>query len=568
MLPGSTAPHGSAPAAHEPQTRSNCGLDSSLPFGPRELPAGRHVGPRSGSPAIGTNAVAAVISDGDDDDAADAPFTGMPSLLKARRSVRDALRGCPLLDRFHIARVLGYGSNGVVLAATVLPPPLSPSQTMLQCAAGAHSAAAFCGYSGGGENSSSSVEDELARLPVGFAVAIKIVYRGTAAAAAAATRELAVLRAAAGLRRDGDTSRGSRLLLQLHASWQDAERLFLVTELFGNDWLAAVRGSVGAGARLPAPPPPVLAFFNPRTGVRHAVPMSSGAADAWALAAALTLHASADRKDATAGDVAGMGASVVRAIFRQVARAVLVLHTGIPPVVHGDIKSENVLVQARSYQQQQHQHQQQPQDDPRFQYATPPHSPIPPVEADSGCYDVGEDGEGVESVATATATATLACRLEVRLCDFGHAALGPANDRDAPRLRRYGTPLATAPELLRLRLRAREPDDGVDGRPADAFALGVLLYALCSGPGSAPAAQRVAAASSSVGRGAAATAGMAVAAQQQLLPESGPLPLKADEERALAAIHPACVELFRGLTMCDPIERWDVRRAVEHPWLR
>ncbi|KAI9329819.1 kinase-like domain-containing protein [Zopfochytrium polystomum] len=200
----------------------------------------------------------------------------------------------------------------------------------------------------------------------------------------------------------------------------------------------------------------------------------------------------------------------VRQIFAQVAAAVYHLHA-VLHTAHGDIKEENVLVQAARAEEL---------------CTSPEHRGSPPH---------------AHTVLTAV------------LCDYGHAVRGDDDSRP-PRLTSYGTAQVTPPELRRRPRRAGQRLSA-DGFAADVFALGVLLYTMLHGPGHVPRALDP----------AAAVTGDDGLWQPAWIPERGPLPLDADEVGAW--VPRECVEIVRGMTMVRPEERWGMERVIAHPWV-
>ncbi|KAJ1554774.1 hypothetical protein HK405_004098 [Cladochytrium tenue] len=380
------------------------------------------------------------------DSASDSAFSDA-NTLKARTAVRYALRNSERLDAIAADRVLGYGSNGVVLSGRVVDPS-SPA--------------------------------------AGTSVAVKIIYKGThAPARAPVPSEVSILQSLS----DQGVHTG---VLNSLDYWQDERHHYMVTELFGNDWLATM-----FPADAPPAPDDVLSFYNPCLRSTHTLIVSPGSSDLWAWGIAVKHHNTqryVQQHPGADDDEVAAGASLadprhVRSIFRQAVDATHRLHTQAG-VVHGDIKEENVLVQSVA-----------------VECCDPSHRP-------GGAPHRHHE-------------------LHVRLADFGHA-------QRRTTLTSYGTPHVTAPELQKARPGPRAPADGVR---ADVFALGVLLFTLAHGPGRVPA----------------------VLESSRLLPTHGLLPMDADLD---SRVEPGCVELIRGMTMCNPAERWTLDRVLEHPWLR
>ncbi|KAI9330473.1 kinase-like domain-containing protein [Zopfochytrium polystomum] len=262
------------------------------------------------------------------DAASDAAFTDH-NTIKARKAVRYALRTSPRLDPFRVDRILGYGSNGAVVAGHVAAtghPPLPPAPTTMR----------------------SPREIELVQL-----LAAEPFSHPN--------------------------------LLHAHDAWQDDRHFYLVTELFGSDWLSVLFD--------PAQPPAqedLLTFYNPRRGTTHTLRVSPGPLPVATPARPPQRPPLADPRH-------------VRQIFQKTVAAVHHLHT-VANVAHGDIKEENVLVQSFA-----------------VPCADPAHAHMP---AHSHHH------------------------LDVRVCDFGHAVRG-GEDGSRPQLASYGTAHVTPPELQR-----------------------------------------------------------------------------------------------------------------------
>ncbi|KAI9355625.1 kinase-like domain-containing protein [Zopfochytrium polystomum] len=330
------------------------------------------------------------------DAASDAAFSDH-NTIKARKAVRYALRTSPRLDPFRVDRILGYGSNGAVVAGHV--------------------------------------------AATGQPVAIKLIYKSAASAASASrTHDDALPREIELVQLLAAEPFSHPNLLHAHDAWQDDRHFYLVTELFGSDWLSVLFD--------PAQPPAqedLLTFYNPRRGTTHTLRVSPGSADIWAWSIAQKHHIgqSFARRHPGAPAAAAPLADPrhVRQIFQKTVSAVHYLHT-VANVAHGDIKEENVLVQSFA-----------------VPCADPAHAHMP---AHSHHH------------------------LDVRVCDFGHAVRG-GEDGSRPQLASYGTAHVTPPELQRR-------DKPADGFAADVFALGVLLFTLLHGPGKVPALLEAAAA--------------------------------------------------------------------------
>ncbi|KAI9330456.1 kinase-like domain-containing protein [Zopfochytrium polystomum] len=397
------------------------------------------------------------------DSASDAAFTDA-NTLKARRAVRYAVRHSAHLDAFRIDRILGYGSNGVVVAGHLADDSKQQQQP----------------------------------------VAIKIIYKAAQHVGKQnqpMPREIQLIKLLA------DEAYAHQGLLHAFDAWQDDRHFYLVTELFGSDWLAVLFDPA-----TPAAPEDLLVFFNPRRSTTHTVRVSPGSADVWAWSIAQRHHNEQShlrRHPGAAPETAPLpDPRHVRQVFRKAVAAVHHLHR-VANTAHGDIKEENVLVQSVTVPCADPDHADRPQ--PHWHHA-----------------------------------------LDVRVCDFGHAVRGADGKR--PTLTSYGTAHSTPPELQDSRRQGAATPAAADGFAADVFALGVLLFALLHGPGRAPSILEAAAAA----RGSSSSSSVR-------FPASGPLPIADDVD---PRVPPECVEILEGMTMVRPEQRWTLDRVLEHPWMR
>ncbi|KAJ3027644.1 UNVERIFIED_CONTAM: hypothetical protein HDU68_003402 [Siphonaria sp. JEL0065] len=280
-------------------------------------------------------------------------YSGLGSEAMARVAVFQAFSQSPALfvNKYSVQKVIGFGSNGVVLAAT----------------------------------QGSSV------------VAIKIIYKSKPSLHAAFPAEVEILK-----HLNSDPSTSSHLLKYIE-DWQDVNNFYVVTELFGSDWLSSVSSSE------PELKPISFPFKFNGSVISVSFPISAGSSDLWAWSYAHRAY-----MNQTEGH-SFLPLSPVKQIVKQVALALKEMHS--KGFYHGDLKIENVLV---------HQSSQGPQ---------------------------------------------------VRLADFGHTK------HTSFGIKAYGTAEVSAPEFL-----SDSPfaSSTIDGRAADVFALGMILYVLLSGDGLVP----------------------------------------------------------------------------------
>ncbi|KAI9334948.1 kinase-like domain-containing protein [Obelidium mucronatum] len=162
-------------------------------------------------------------------------YDGLSVQEKARAAVANAFaaNGELFAERFRVRKIVGFGANGVVLAA--------------------HCADARAG------------------------VAIKIIYKRRAGGIdARPPPEVAVLRRVA-----------APFIVRSLADWQDRNHFYLVTELFGAAWLDTVTAC--AARALPLPPVVFTTRCRNRT-VAHSLPIVDGSSDLWAYALAARTH--------------------------------------------------------------------------------------------------------------------------------------------------------------------------------------------------------------------------------------------------------------------------------------
>ncbi|KAJ3205481.1 Serine/threonine-protein kinase 33 [Entophlyctis luteolus] len=342
---------------------------------------------------------------------------------KARIAVVQAFAESPakMMGTYCVKRIIGFGSNGVVLAASFKKSP----------------------------------------------VAIKIIYK--AQAAVTHTGLAAEVEAAKYLA--SSSSESSSHLLKYVDDWKDARHFYLVTELFGSDWLASS-------------PTEKLCPLNFKAIYANAVaticlPFHSGSSDLWAWAyahRALVWESTQHRHTF-------LPINPIKRLIRQIAVALAQIH--VRGFYHGDVKIENVLVQA----------------------------------GHSGTPRGGDDLP------------------QVRLADYGHA------NHVSCGMKVYGTREVSPPEFLR-----GSPYSWNDGRAADIFALGMVMYKLLHESGELPRIVQV--------------AKSGVISYDALLKEdSGFLPLD-----GLRDVDEVAISLLDGMCMVDPARRLTVQHVLAHPW--
>ncbi|KAJ3018727.1 UNVERIFIED_CONTAM: hypothetical protein HDU68_011009 [Siphonaria sp. JEL0065] len=210
-------------------------------------------------------------------------YEGLTAQEKARAAVINAFASNPedFNKRFLVRQVIGFGTNGAVLAAQDIS-----------------------GTTG---------------LPV---VAIKIIYKRHAGRIEKTPPpEIDVLRHLS-------ATGGSPYIVHSIADWQDLNHFYLVTELFGSSWIETV----------PEPTLRPLEFTMSYRNVNksYSFPMFDGSSDLWAYAFVMRTHIR---------HIDGhmlLPLEPVKRIIKQVAMALLFIHEA--GYFHGDVKCENILV--------------------------------------------------------------------------------------------------------------------------------------------------------------------------------------------------------------------------------
>ena len=139
------------------------------------------------------------------------------------------------------------------------------------------------------------------------------------------------------------------------------------------------------------------------------------------------------------------------------------------------------------------------------------------------------------------------------LCDFGHSRW-IASGRDHRILIAYGTREYTPPELWKGLHSATSIRDVTPADPfkADVFALGILLYTLCHGPGRLPTALKY-------------TVHSSLWTYNQLIMHGGSYPLR--DARPDVIGDSALMDLLRGMLTVDPAKRYSMGDVIKHPWV-
>ncbi|KAJ3213283.1 hypothetical protein HDU67_003076 [Dinochytrium kinnereticum] len=249
------------------------------------------------------------FTDSHQDSINDHSETRDPNERNARIAVRYALRNSIFLDAFSVHGIIGFGSNGVVLSASVAS----------------------------GERREKDDRHHHPSHSRGQPThAIKIIYRINCSSSSSKNKrdlpaEIRVL--------DLISSQNPHPNILTHVShWEDARHFYLITELHGHS--AFSLSSVSS---------PPLTFWNDRQKKSCSLPISSGSSDLWSWNLAMSRR-EYDPSTATPSfstpsvtyplNPAPM--SSCRTLFSNLAKAVHHLH-GMG-ITHGDLKEENVLV--------------------------------------------------------------------------------------------------------------------------------------------------------------------------------------------------------------------------------
>ncbi|KAJ3205476.1 Testis-specific serine/threonine-protein kinase 6 [Entophlyctis luteolus] len=336
-------------------------------------------------------------------------------------------------ERFLVKKIIGFGSNGVVLAA----------------------------YD----------------LQLHKAVAIKIIYKEQAGRIESRPPgEIEVLRHLA-----APSTRSCDYIMRTYSDWQDLNHYYLVTELFGSSWLESIPSSWETGTQALEPSmksantaalaknePIVLNTTYRGSAVTHTLPFFEGSSDLWAWSYASRVHVFLTEGHRL------LPLIPIKRFAKQLALGLAHLHAN--SIYHGDVKCENVLV--------------------------------------------GHDDK------------TSLCN--ARLADFGHAKYVYEG------ISTYGTWAVSPPEFLE---DSPYLETDLDGRRADVFALGMVLYSLLN----------------ATGQTIPGSGGKMSFAQLEL---NSSYPM--DE---ITELDSDGWSLLRGMCMVDPAARMTIQQVLAHPWL-
>ncbi|KAJ3342880.1 hypothetical protein HDU83_005922 [Entophlyctis luteolus] len=368
-------------------------------------------------------------------------YSGLDPKDKARIAIANAFasNGREFHERFLVKKIIGFGSNGVVLAAY-------------------------------------DMEQHTA-------VAIKIIYKERSGRIEARPPgEIEVLRHLA-----GTGARQCQYIMRTYSDWQDLNHHYLVTELFGSSWLESIpptpssgvaenftlQAKAAAAAKILATQthknePVILRTTYRGTKSTHTLPFFEGSSDLWAWSYASRVHVALTEGHRL------LPLNPIKRFAKQLALALAHLH--LHSIFHGDVKCENVLV--------------------------------------------GHDE--AQNVCNA------------RLADFGHAKY--VHDG----ISTYGTLAVSPPEFLE-----DSPYSAADrdGRKADVFALGMVLYSLLNATG-------------------ASSPRLEGKMGYEQLVSNGSYPLD-----GITDLDSDGWNLLKGMCMVDPAVRMTIQQVLAHPWL-
>ncbi|KAI8611364.1 kinase-like domain-containing protein [Chytriomyces sp. MP71] len=208
-------------------------------------------------------------------------YQGLSSEDKCHISLEYAFsHNIQLKTRYSVHNVVGFGTNGCVLAAR-----------------------------------------DLSRPETFSAVAIKIIYKPRAGKLNQISSEVQALKTFADM--------GSKsFILQYLDEWQDSCHFYLVTELYGSDWM-----SFAAPEERPAG-----TNYRPITVHGTTYTVHSGTSDLWAWSYVHRLHLFK-----TEGHTL-LAFQPIQSVIKQVATALALIHSR--SFYHGDVKIENIIIQS------------------------------------------------------------------------------------------------------------------------------------------------------------------------------------------------------------------------------
>ncbi|KAJ3086781.1 hypothetical protein HK100_008590 [Physocladia obscura] len=143
--------------------------------------------------------------------------------------------------------------------------------------------------------------------------------------------EIAILRYLASL------PKSSPFLVESLADWQDSENYYLVTELFGSDWLSPTNVTTNGPAN--SLPPVIISTANSSNKkISNLLCIADGTSDLWAWS-----HAMRRFTQQTEGH-AFIPLPPIKRIIKQIAQGLAHLHAN--GIYHGDVKCENILIES------------------------------------------------------------------------------------------------------------------------------------------------------------------------------------------------------------------------------
>ncbi|KAJ3338627.1 hypothetical protein HDU83_008021 [Entophlyctis luteolus] len=209
---------------------------------------------------------------------------------KARKAIEYAIQKSGVLDNYVLHKVIGFGSNGVVLAGE-------------------------CFLYERFEN-----------------VAIKLIYKSNKLDSHSPV-EISVLRKLAGSEHSG--------FLRYIDSLQDDHSFILVTELFGTDWSKLLcQTSKSLENNLKPQPLTPICCKNPRSGLQITLQFCSGCCDLWAWSFFERVQ---NWHSQQIFCKPLLPIKLIKSIIFQTIHSLMILHENLG-LFHGDIKAENLLL--------------------------------------------------------------------------------------------------------------------------------------------------------------------------------------------------------------------------------